>query len=87
MHKCSICNKEFEKPYHVAKHRRAEHLEIIRNARAKTTTPALEAIHMHEQGIQKALLALESDRQILHDKIITLDNIIARYKKFPPTTV
>lgn len=45
-------------------------------------SPAIDSIRSAEKQIQSAILALENDRDQLHARIVEIDNLVAKYKKF-----
>ena len=81
---CKICGQTFNGQYALGKHRRASHPTMIRQYKARVTespTSAFDCIIQAEQSIRKALLQLETERQQLSEKLLRLDDTIAKYKK------
>ena len=81
---CKICGQTFNGRYMLEKHRRVSHPTMIRQYKAHVTefpTSAFDCIIQAEQSIRKALLQLETERQQLSEKLLRLDDTIAKYKK------
>lgn len=85
---CNKCNPpvQFGSEYHRQKHNIQVHGWIPKSRRPVDSASPLDIIHEHERGIRKALQTLETERDQLHARIVEIDNLCAKYKKFEATT-
>lgn len=87
---CKICKVVCKNAHQLTLHRRQNHPETNRvrkpkddvNSPLNVANSPLQRIYEHQQGIQKELRNLEAGRDSLHDKIIQIDTLIAKYKQF-----
>ena len=81
---CGICQQPFVNTYQLSKHRKQEHPEFIRNYNRKTqdviSGSAVDKILAAKKQIKDALADLDVERSQCQQKLLDLDNMIAKYK-------
>ena len=85
---CNICQQQFASSYALQKHRKTAHPDKIRKYKPKATeasTPkpvsALDRIFAAKAELSQGLKDLEFERDQLSQRILELDDTIAKYKK------
>lgn len=84
MKKCTICGEELPTQYAYNKHR----LQVHPNDAGRRTSnnqpqqlSAYDKAIKAKQELTEAVRALESDRSVIQQRLLELDNMIAHYKK------
>lgn len=83
---CPRCNAGPFNAFQYTKHNKEAHPELAQKRQADPSeqTP-LERIRAAERVLMSAVKDLEAERDQLHQRIIEIDNRIAKYRKFEGT--
>jgi len=80
---CKICGQDQPTAYKLHLHRQSSRPDQVRTRqKLPQTLSALDRIRNHQREIEKAIHDLEVERQTYHDKIVQIDNLVAKYKTF-----
>lgn len=83
-HTCKKCNPhvDFDNYYQFQKHKINVHAFVVTpRGLPKNTTPALERLQTLKLEVSSAIKDLEAEREVLHRRVLELDDIIVKYKK------